>query len=391
MKDLTSFQEAIRGENLDGWLFCNFHHRDALADRLLGLSSESMNTRFWFYFIPASGEPRKVTHAIEGSALASLPGSERPYSSRAELLQILKTMPHGRYGCSISETIPVISFIDDGTASMLRSCGFELVSAASLIQRKIGILDFAGIASHEDAAKKLRLIVENVWKRVRAVYRSRGQTSEGEVQRWILEYFEEYGLESDETPIVGAGIHSSDPHYEPKNGGEAFSPGDVIQLDLWAKNKAAASVYADISWVGIYGESPAEPVRKAFEVLTGARDHAVAYIADRFSRQNPPSGREVDDETRRFLTERGYGGYLKHRTGHGIDVECHGSGVNLDGIEFPDDRSLLEGSCFSVEPGIYFPNFGLRTEIDVYIRSGRPVISGGNPQRYLLTCKSDTE
>jgi Xaa-Pro dipeptidase len=388
MRDLLEFQKAIREEALDGWLFCNFHHRDTIADRLLSIPPEAMNTRFWFYFLPTSGEPRKVVHAIESSILDRVPGTRRVYSSRDELIQILKTLPHGRFGCSVSETLPVFSFLDEGTAALLRSCGFALASAGSLIQRLASLLDREGMRSHEEAAAKLRTVVEETWKFVRTRYTDGKSLTEGELVHRMEEAFDRSGLTSGERPLAAVGKNSADPHYAVSGEGETVSPGDIIQLDLWAKNRAPAAVYADISWVGVYGERPEKRVAETFAYLARARDGAVAFIAERLAEGSPPQGREVDETVRRFLFEGGFGLYLKHRTGHGIDEEVHGFGVNLDAVEFPDDRRLLEGSCFSVEPGLYFPDYGLRTEIDVYIRGGKPVISGGKPQRRILTCRS---
>ncbi len=203
------------------------------------------------------------------------------------------------------------------------------------------------------------------------------------MQKWILDEFDSRGLEADHPPIVGAGSHSADPHYSPVSGGERLQKDHVLQLDLWAKQPDG--IYADISWVGFLGTKVPAQVQRAFDVLVAARDGCVDFINSKFAEHLPVKGGEVDAVARGIIEENGYGRYLRHRTGHSIDTESHGSGVNLDSVEFPDSRMLLEGSCFSVEPGVYMDTFGLRTEINVYISAGRAVVSGGKPQTRILT------
>ncbi|MBN1686248.1 MAG: aminopeptidase P family protein [Spirochaetales bacterium] len=281
-----------------------------------------------------------------------------------------------------SRDLAVISYLDHGMAMNLTNAGINLVSSATLIQRLMSLLDEKMIHSHENAAAHLYAIVGSVWTRIRDTFPSASIT-EGEIQRWILDEFEARGLETDHPPIVAAGPHTADPHYAPAEGGAQLEKGSVLQFDIWAK--LPGGIFADISWVGVLAaEAPAE-VEKAFACVAAARDGCVDFINSRLSAHTPVEGREVDQHVRDIIRERGYGRFIKHRTGHSIDLQCHGSGVNLDSIEFPDSRQLLEGSCFSVEPGIYTDTFGLRTEIDVYIKDGRAVISGGQPQSRILT------
>jgi len=384
MIDQTRFQSAIRDEGLDGWLFVNFRQRDPLTSHLLGLSTEGIATRPWYYLIPARGEPLKIVHAIEAGALDGLPGRRELYASRAELLSILAHAPKGRVAAQYSQELPIVSFLDHGTALLLEASGFTLVSSAGLIQRTIGLIDSHGAASHERAARHLYEIIDLVWKRIDRTMAERTRPTEGAVQSWILAEFEARSLVSDHSPIVGSGPHSSDPHYEPRGGGSSLVPGEVLQLDIWAKENAPDSVYADISWAGFLAPEATEEVRSVFDAVRRARDRAVSFIRERRAAEKSVTGAEVDAEARAILVGSGYARGIKHRTGHGIDRELHGYGVNLDSVEFPDNRSIIEGSCFSVEPGLYLGDFGLRSEIDVYLLDSELRISGGTPQTELL-------
>jgi Xaa-Pro aminopeptidase len=384
-KDLLSMQEAIRGEDLDGWLFCNFRHRDKLSDEILGLDGAAANSRRWFYAVPAQGEPLGILHAIESGVLGDLPGRRVFYRSREELTDRLSPLAGKRWGVHVSRFITAISCLDAGTAAFLEDTGLVLVSAAGLIQRFKGLFSPADMAAHEKAADHLYEIVILCWGAVRGAYVTGKAIREGDIQRLILREMESRNLITDHPPIVAAGAHSGNPHYEVRNGGAVFRDGDVIQFDLWARDPGPGGIYADISWVGVYGASSPR-LSGAFSDLLGAREGALDFIRTELAAGRRPSGADVDRKTRSILVGLGYEDAIRHRTGHGIDTELHGSGVNMDSVEFPDDRLLLEGSCFSLEPGIYFEDFGLRTEIDVYIRNGEPVVSGRERQRELLCC-----
>ena len=383
---LSEVHTAIRGEELDGWLFCNFHHRDKLADELLGIPEGVANSRFWIYAIPAEGEPLGILHEIEPDSLGDLPGKRLFYRNREGLLARLAPLAGKRWGVHRSEMLPGISWLDGGTAALLEGQGLLLVSAGGLIQRFRGLLDGAGMEAHEEAAAHIYEMTGIAWNRVRDARNGGGTPSEGEIRDLFLEEFERRGLVSDHPPIVAAGAHSANPHYDFSGAGAAFREGDLVQFDLWAKKRGPGGIYADISWVGFYGA--AVPARKAavFRDLVGAREGAFRYIKEEMAAGRRIRGADVDRKTIEILSGAGHARAVRHRTGHGIDREVHGSGVNLDSTEFPDSRFLLEGSCFSLEPGIYFDGFGMRTEIDVYIKDGRPVISGGDRQFALLDC-----
>jgi Xaa-Pro aminopeptidase len=386
--ELTRIQEAILEENLDGWLFCNFRHRDKLADEILGIHPAAANSRLWVYAVPAGGEPLRLVHAVEEGALDALPGTKVSYISREDLINGIASLARRRWGVHISETLTAISYLDGGTAGVLKQAGLSLVSAAGLVQRFKGLLDERGVKSHEQAADHLYRIVKISWEMVKNACAQKRPLYEGEIRALMLEEMDKRNLITDHAPIVAGGLNSGNPHYDFSGSGALIREGDPIQFDIWAKDAGEGAVYADISWAGVFAGAAPAKFEKPFTALVNAREEAYRFIADELAAGRNPPGAQVDKKVRDFLTGLGYGGAIKHRTGHGIDTECHGSGANIDSVEFPDFRPLLDGSCFSLEPGLYFSDFGLRTEIDVYIQRGKPVISGGNhPRQFsLLTC-----
>jgi Xaa-Pro aminopeptidase len=377
----------VAQEGLAGWLFYNLQHRDRISDRILGIPESVHNTRPWVYLLRVEGAPRKLVHVIEEGILNPLPGKKRTYASRDEFLEGLRGLARGLgpVACQFSAELPVLSYLDHGAASLLEKCGFSLRSSQALIQRFLGVLDEEGARSHERAGAHLYAIVTSVWNRLRAELGAGRALAEGEVQAWILEEFRGRGLETEGLPVVAAGRHSADPHYEPPTGGgAALEHGQVLLMDLWAREPYPGSVYADITWMGVLDARAPADVQQGFDAVTRARDEALVYVRGALARGEEPAGADVDRRVRSVLVEAGYGPYLKHRTGHAIDAQLHGYGTNLDSVEFPDPRRLIEGSCFSVEPGVYLPGFGIRCEVDVLIRGGTAVVTGGEPQTELL-------
>lgn len=388
---IESIQEAIRGETLDGWLFCNFRHRDALTDSLLSLNPASTATRPWYYYVPAKGEPVKFAHPIEREQLDSLPGTTRLYPSRDGLVKLLSGLSGKRVAVLSDPTLQILSTLDAFSWNLFQSCGMILESAAPLVQRVRGTLDDERIASHERAAAILYRIVAGAWELVSRRFRSGEPIHEREVRDYMLSRLSEWGLITDDPPIVASGPNSGNPHYSIPDGdsGRRFAPGDVIQFDIWAKEPTG--IYADISWVGYFGKSAPPQLERAFSLLARARDLVVDRVRDGLVSGKTVLGCDLDAVARASLLASFPESAIRHRTGHGIDTECHGSGVNLDSVEFPDKRRILEGSCFSVEPGVYFEEYGMRTEIDIYIKGGKPIVSGNEPQRSLLVVQETNE
>ncbi len=390
----TSLREESIQNAVSGWIFTNFHNRDSFTDDLLSIPHDIVSTRRWIYIVLTDGREIKIQHAIEPHALDNLPSSQTyAYSSQSELKSILSgiSAEYGdRFSILADENISVISTVDAGFISLLSECGIKTVSAAPLVQRCKGLLSEEQIQSQERAGKILYKIVYDTWKLICDRYTSASAVTEYEIQQFIMKQFHENGLITDHPPIVAFGAHAGNPHYEPSETESATAcEGDIIQLDLWAKETGTNAVYADISWVLFYGKEIPGNIASCWQKLTQARDSVCTRIHEEMARKNVSScseacitGALLDENVRHILIDAGLADGLKHRTGHGIDTECHGSGVNLDSVEFPDNRILLEGSSFSVEPGIYFDDFGLRTEIDVYIKNGAPVVSG----RQCNTC-----
>ena len=267
---------------------------------------------------------------------------------------------------------------------LLHELSIPTTSAATLIQRVLGVLDDAARASHERAAVALRTILDSTWRRLAECVRGGTRVTEGDVRDWITDGFRTHGLVTEDPPIVAAGSNSNDPHYQPSNGGANITAHQIVQFDLWAKESHSHSVYADIAWVAYTGDRPPAEMAAAFDAVRSARDGAVAMIREGLQRDAPVSGADVDQHARSILQEHGVLSYTRHRTGHAIDTRVHGIGVNLDSVEFPDRRPLLDGSCFSIEPGIYREEYGMHSEINGYVRDRNLVISGGKPQQEIL-------
>jgi hypothetical protein len=387
MLDITRSRRAIREEGLSAWLFCNVFHRDQIADLVLDVPSGRMNTRPWVCIVSVDRPTVKIVHRIESGILDHVPGETITYYTREQLKEALARSlpPEGRVGADYSVGIPIGSFLDHGTALLLESVGARLAPAEGLVARYLGTIDSAGKSSHDAAAAVLYAAVDDAWAKIREAMRQGRTVTEGAARDWITHAFDAAGLESDEPPIVGAGVHTSDPHFSIAGDGAVLTRGDVVQFDIWARKKTTDAVYADISWVGVCADAPSADQRKLFEAVRDAREAAVALLERQFSAGNAVRGAEVDRAARAVLIERGYERYIRHRTGHSIGAHVHGFGVNLDSVEFPDERLLTEGACFSIEPGIYLEEFGMRTEIDCVINDGRPRITGAARQRELLT------
>jgi Xaa-Pro dipeptidase len=387
MFDIDRSRKAIREEGLSAWLFSNAFHRDQIADLVLDVPAERMNTRPWVCVVSIDRPTVKIVHRIESGILDHIPGETITYYMREQLKEALaRSLPvGGRVGADYSIGIPIGSFLDHGTALLLESVGAELAPAEGLVARYLGTIDDEGKRSHDAAAAVLYAAVARTWSGIREAMRQGRSVTEGEARDWILAAFAAGGLETDDPPIVGAGSHSNDPHFTIEGNGAVLARGDVVQFDIWAREKTPGAVYADISWVGVCDAEPSMDQRRLFEAVRDAREAAVTLLERRFSAGTAVRGADVDRAARAVLIERGFERYIRHRTGHSIGEHVHGFGVNLDSVEFPDERLLTEGSCFSIEPGIYLEDYGMRTEIDCVIQGGRPVITGAARQRDLLT------
>jgi Xaa-Pro dipeptidase len=385
--DMKAIQSALTERSLDAWLFYDHHHRDPIAYKVLGLPESLMVTRRWFYVIPREGEPVKLVHRIEAGHLDSVPGSKREYSSWRELQDNLQAMlaRHRNIAMQYSpnNAIPLIGLVDAGTVEMLRSFGKEIVSSGDLVARFEAAWTEEQIQSHFAARDAIDAIVPAAFEHIGRRARTNG-VSEYEIQQWIAEAFRRENLITDDYPIVGANANSGNPHYEPKAQGSAtIKPGDFVLLDIFAKKNTPNAVYYDITWTGVIG-APTEKQAEIFKIVSGARDAGIKKVQDAFVAGHRIAGWEVDQATREFIANAGYGDRFVHRTGHSIGVQVHGNGANMDNLETKDDREIIPNTCFSIEPGIYLPEFGVRSEVNVLIRNGAAEVTG-KIQRELVS------
>jgi Xaa-Pro aminopeptidase len=379
---IAEIQEAMRDmAGLDGWLFYDFRGSDPLAYRVLKLDPVTHVTRRWYYWIPARGEPAKLMHRVEPHVLEPLPGVTMLYVSWEEQQRCLATMLEGRRRIAMQysplNAVPYISRVDAGTIDLIRQLGAEVVSSADLVQRFEAVWTEGQLASHRDAAEKLRRIVDEAFAHV-AGAGSDGTLTEYGLQQFILSRIQAHGLVTVTPPIVATNAHSADPHYTPGAcGSSGIRRDDLVLIDLWAKRPEPGSVYADITWTGYVGRHAPLRQQEIFGIVREARDTALAFVQRHIEAGQFPCGWEVDEACRRVIREAGYEQQFLHRTGHSIGEEVHGNGANIDGLETRDERRLIPRTCFSIEPGIYLPgHFGIRSELDVYISPKEALVFG---------------
>lgn len=378
--DISEMQKDLRAAKVDGWLFYDFRGRDPIAHRILDLPA-GMRTRRWYYFVPTKGTPKKLVHKIEAGSLAAVPGDTLYYAGQKELRDNLKKML-GRakkiaMQYSPKNAIPYVAMVDAGTVELVKSLGPKVVTSADLVQKYEACWSEQQLQSHLAAGRAIDRIVRGAFEHAAKCVREKQPLTEYDLQQWIVRKFEEAGITTEDGPDIAVNANASDPHYGPtKEKSAAIREGDLLLLDVWGKQKAADSVYYDITWMGYLGATVPEKYAKIFRVLREARDRAVELIQYKVKAGKPLKGWQVDDAARRVVEKAGYGKYFFHRTGHNIGTAVHGNGVNMDGLETHDERHLIPRTCNSVEPGIYLPEFGMRTEVDVYVDQGEARVTG---------------
>ena len=391
MFDLKAVQCAIRDKGVDGWLFCDFHNRDHLAYRILGLDPHKMTSRRWFYYVPAEGEPIRLAHRVEKTKLDSLPGKKILYHAWEELhrrlAEILGEPKTIAMQYSPLNNIPYVSIVDGGTIDLIRSFGHEIVASADLVQQFEAIIGESGYRSHLKAGDIIQGIKNEAFAEIGKAIAGKRKLTEYDLMRFILSRFEEENIEKGEgVPIVGINDHPADPHFEPtEEGSYEFKKGDKVLIDLWGKLKEPGSIFYDITWCGYVGDKPPEKYREIFHVVRDARIAAVDFVRGKFARKEPCYGWEVDDACRAVVKAAGYGDYFVHRTGHSIGEEVHGNGANIDNLETRDERQLVPGICFSIEPGIYLDGeMAARSEINCFLTLEGEVVVHGEEQTELV-------
>jgi Xaa-Pro aminopeptidase len=387
--NLSSIQSALREGGFDAWLFYDHHHRDPIAYRVLGLPEGLFVTRRWYYVIPAQGEPAKLVHRIEAGHLDSLPGKKLAYSSWQEQWDGLKKIlaPYNTVAMEYSPNnqIPYIGLVDAGTIELVRSFGKNIVSSGDLVALFEATWTPEQIRSHFAARDKVDAITAEAFKEIGRRVRN-GDADEFAIQQWINEAFRRDGLTHDnDPPIVAVNANSGNPHYAPsKEHSAKIKPGDFVLLDIWARLDNPGTVYYDITWTGFVGSSPSDRMREIFNVVRQGRDVGVKTVQDAMSAGRKLAGWQVDEATREVITRAGYGDRFVHRTGHSIATTVHGNGANMDNLETRDERQVLPNSCFSIEPGIYLPEFGVRSEVNVLVREGSAEVTGRVQQEIVI-------
>ncbi|MCC7421974.1 MAG: aminopeptidase P family protein [Planctomycetaceae bacterium] len=389
---LEQVQSALREFGVDGWLLYDFRGLNILARRVLGVDPSNTGSRRFFYAIPAEGEPVKLVHRIEAGALDSLPGRKVVYLKWQELeagvAEALKSMKRTGDVKKVAMEYsprngnPYVSRVDAGPVELVRSCGAEVVSSGDLIQRFEAVWSDDQWRMHQEAAVHTNSAYDVAWSFIADRIRTAGSVTEVQVRDVIMGHFAKHGLTTYHPPIVAVNGHAGDPHYDTGTGKDiTIRPNDFVLIDLWAKLDQPNAVYSDLTRTGFVGETVPEKYTTVFKIVAAARDAAIQFVKEAFATGRPIQGWEVDNACRDVIEKAGYGPQFVHRTGHSIGQEVHGNGANIDGLETREDRRILRRTCFSIEPGIYLSDFGIRSEVDVYIDGeGIVHVTGGELQ-----------
>ncbi|MGB8345921.1 MAG: M24 family metallopeptidase [Ktedonobacteraceae bacterium] len=389
--ELERIQQALAAEQLDGWLFYDFRQSNPIAYQVLSLPLEDMYTRRWWYFVPRSGAPTAIISAVESHVLHALPGERRVYRTwhemHAQVAELLRPGMRVAMEYSPMNAIPYLSRVDAGTVELVRSFGAEVVSSANISQRFVAQLSAEQIASHLEAGRRLIAAKDALFIELGKQLRAGAALDEYGVQRRFITLIREAGLVASESPIVAVNAHAGNPHYEPTAQHTApIQRGDLVLCDFWARLPGPASIYADYTWMAFAGTRAEIPDRQrvVFEIVRRARDAGIDFTRQRVQHGQPVQGREVDDATRAVITREGYGDFFVHRTGHNIGTVEHGNGANIDNFETQDERFLLPNTCCSIEPGIYLPEFGIRSEVNLLIYDNDIEVTGAPVQEEIV-------
>jgi Xaa-Pro aminopeptidase len=384
---LPALQSALVDADLDGWLLFDFHGTNPIAGGVLGL--HGMVTRRIFAFIPRSGAPVAITHNIEQGAWRDWPeGWKRErYSTWNTLEDTLRRLVHGKRVAmeySPGDAVPYLDRVPAGVLEMVRAAGAQVVSSAELVTKFYAVWTAEHLASHLRAAELVATTAREALAFAGARARAGERIAEHELARWITEHFRQQGLEFDHPPIVAAGANAANPHYEPSSKRpRIIATGDVLLIDLWAREPGG--VYADQTWMGVLG-TPSPRAQQVWEAVRDARDAAIAALRNKVTHGERVRGADIDDAARAVITERGFGEYFTHRTGHSIDPrELHGSGPHIDNFETREERALVPGVGFSIEPGVYITGeIGMRSEVNAYVGEGTVTVTPRELQHDLI-------
>jgi len=389
--NLEAIQQELQKANIDGWLFYDFHNRDAIAARVLHMDTTRFASRRWYYFIPAHGEAQKLVHRIEPWRCDHLPGDKHIYLSwqeqQQQLKHILRSSKTIAMQYSPDNAIPYVSIVDGGTIELVRNFGVRIVSSGDLVGKFEAHLSMEDWQSHKQAAEVMQMVKDETFKEIARRIVNGENPREVDIQSFMHELMQDNNMFWGDGPIVAVNEHAADPHFEPtEKNSFTMKRGDLVLLDLWAKQNQPGSIFYDITWMGYIGDKAPDDLERIFQIAARARNAALDLVRERFAGNTPVHGWEVDDACRAVIVDAGYGDYFTHRTGHNIGEEVHGNGVNIDNLETKDERLILPGTCFSVEPGIYMPEkkIGFRTEIDVFVTDDGRVDVAGAIQDHIV-------
>lgn len=385
MFDLSAIQQALRKQAIDAWLLYDFRGANVLARRVLDFPADVFLSRRWFYLIPARGEPKKLVHRIESAALDRFPGSTEVYLKWQELEAGVGRLVASHATLAMEyvprNANPYVSRVDAGTVELVRSFGPNIVSSGDLVQSFEATWDDDQWAMHREAGRHTRSAFDVAFGLIRSRVGGGQEVRESQVIQAILDHFEANGLQTDHNPICAVNAHAGDPHYSTTPATDApIRRGDFVLVDLWAKLKKPRAVYSDLTRVAFVGADVPAKVQEVFGVVIRARDAAIDRIRTAFAASEPIFGWQVDEAARSVIAAAGYGDFFVHRLGHSIGQEVHGNGANMDGLETREDRKVMRRTCFSIEPGIYLPEFGVRSEVDVFVDRKGVVHVTGDPQ-----------
>ena len=387
--DIGAVQRALKAEGVDAWVLYDFQGSNPVSYRLAGMGGGGhLATRRWFYLIPQTGDPRALVHAIERHNLDHLPGTKIVYAGRQQLERGLGQLLGGAKKVAMEYSpmcaIPYVSRVDAGTIELVRSAGAEVVSSGDLIQQFEARWSDAAIATHRTAADKLYRIKDRAFEEVARRLRDKEPTTEYDIQQKMVGWFTDEGLVAESAPNVSAQENAGNPHYLATAAEHRIiRENELVLLDLWGKLRQPGAVYADITWIGFTGAAIPEPMTRAFAAICGARDAAVSAVEDAAKARREIRGFEADRAARKVLIDAGYEDAILHRTGHSLGENVHGNGAHLDDYETHDERRLMPGSGFTIEPGLYFKDFGVRTEINMVWTANGPEVTGPRQKAIL--------
>jgi Xaa-Pro dipeptidase len=378
---LSDIQRELQAEKLDGWLLYDFRARNSVAGKLTGLGNL---TRRYFVFVPAQGEPKAISHKIEAGPWAEWSHPRDEYSSWRELDTVLRKALGGakRIAMEISnnDAVPAMDLVPAGVLEMIRGLGPDVVASGDLVSRFYSAWSTEDLHAHRRASAVVAQTAQAAFTRLAREIANGTKVMEGDVHAWVVADLIARGAGASADCHIARGPNAADPHYNPAGMGDEIHRDDVVLIDLWSK-ESEESVFADQTWMGYLGSSVPERIANIFAVVTGGRDAAVDFLKEAHAAKRSVMGGEVDDVTRNYITERGYGDAFIHRTGHSIDQEIHGMGPNIDNLETNETRKLIEGVGFSIEPGIYLRgDVGMRSEINVYMGPNGPEVTTPDPQ-----------